>query len=109
MYLRFGLLAHGDLILMKTITDYMSVDISKDIIKLEVKLDDYFDEVSIKFEEIDSSWIHIAVEQQENSWFIEVNGVIRSLIMPTVISNPNELCTNHLYIGHTKVYSNINI
>lgn len=103
MYLRFELLTHGNLISIKTITEYMLIKISKDIIKLEVKLDDYFNEVSIKFEQIDSSWIYMEIEQQKNSWFIEVNGEKRTLIMPTNMSNQNKLCTNHLYIGNIKV------
>lgn len=81
----------------------LSVDINNDIIKLKVKLDDYFDEISIKFELIDSSWIHLEVKQQLNTWTIEVNGEKQTLIMPNDI--PIELCTGHFYIGHFEVHN----
>lgn len=77
------------------------VDVNKDIIKLKIKLDDYFDEVSIKFEQIDSSWIHLEIRQQLNTWSMEVNGEKRTLIMSDDI--PIELCNGHFYIGHFEV------
>lgn len=79
----------------------MLVEIIKDVIKLKIKLDDYFDEVLIKFEEIDSSWIHVNIEQQKNCWVIEINGEKRILIMPEDI--PIEICQNYLYIGNLEV------
>lgn len=102
LYLRFEVLSYGNLIFIKsTTTDYLLVEINNDVIKLKIKLDEQFDEVSIKFEEIDSSWIHIEIEQQENRWVLEVNGEKRALIMPTDV--PNELCKNYLYIGNFQV------
>jgi len=99
---RFGLLAHGNLIFIKSITtDYMTVTIDNNVIKLKIKLDDYFDEVSIKLEEIDSSWTHVEIEQHSNSWVIEVNGQRQTLIMSSDV--PIELCTNYLYIGNFEV------
>jgi hypothetical protein len=101
--LKFELLANGNLMSIKGMTtDYMLVEINNDIIKLIVKLDDYYDEVLIQFEEIDSSWIHVEIEQQENTWIIDVNGEKRTLIMPADISN-NDLCKNYLYIGNNEV------
>ncbi|XP_025406324.1 uncharacterized protein LOC112680444 [Sipha flava] len=95
LYLRFELLANGNLMSIKGMTtDYMLVEINNDIIKLIVKLDDYYDEVLIQFEEIDSSWIHVEIEQQENTWIIDVNGEKRTLIMPADISN-NDLCMSY--------------
>lgn len=102
LYLRFEFLAHGNFITIKSITtDYILVEIIKDIIKLKIKLDDYFDEVLIKFEMIDSSWVHMNIEQQKNSWLIEINGEKRTLRMPEDI--PTEICQNYLYIGNLKV------
>lgn len=101
LYLRFEHLAHGNFILSESITDYMLVEINYDVIKLKIKLDDYFDDVSIKFEEIDSSWLRIEIEQQENRWYLDVNGEKRCLIIPTDM--PIELCTNYLYIGKSEV------
>lgn len=102
LYLRFEFLSRGNLISIKSITmDYMLLEIDNDIIKLKIKLDDYFDEVLIKFEKVDSSWIHIDIEQQQNSWAIEVNGKKQTLIMPDDI--PIEMCKNYLYIGNRKV------
>lgn len=102
LYLRFELLAYGNLISIKGMaTDYLLVEINNDIIKLIIKLDDYYDEVLISFEEIDSSWIHVEIEQQENTWIIYVNGKKRTLIIPSEISN--ELCKNYLYIGNNEV------
>lgn len=102
LYLRFELLSRGNLISMKSATaDYMSVEIDKNILKLKIKLDDYFDEVSIKFEEIDSCWIHVEIRQRKNSWSMAVNGEKRTLIMPTDV--PIELCDNHFYIGNLEV------
>jgi len=99
---RFGLLAHGNLIFIKSITtDHMSVTIDNNVIKLRIKLDDYSDEVSVKLEEIDSSWIHVEIEQHSNSWVIEVNGERQTLIMSSDV--PIELCKNHLYIGNFEV------
>lgn len=106
LYLRLELLARGNLILIKSIiADYnmLSVDINNDIIKLKIKLDDYLDETSIKFELIDSSWIHLEIKQQLNTWTMEVNGEKRTLIMP--YDMPNELCTGHFDIGHFEVYN----
>lgn len=106
LYLRFELLAHGNLILIKGMaTDYMLVEINNDIVKLIIRLDDYFDEVLLPFEEIDSSWIHIEIEQRENTWFIYVNGEKRTLLMPADVSN--ELCKNYLHIGNNEV-NNLN-
>lgn len=100
--MKFERLALGNFILIKSITtDYMLVEINYDVIKLKIKLDDYFDDVSIKFEEIDSSWIRMEIEQQENKWILEVNGEKRYLTIPTDV--PVELCTNHLYIGKSEV------
>jgi len=79
----------------------MSVTIENNVIKLKIKLDDYFDEVSVKLEEIDSSWIHVEIEQQTNSWTIEINGERRTLIMSSDL--PIELCKNNLYIGNIEV------
>lgn len=102
LYLRFEFLSHGNLVSMKSVTaDYMLVEIDKDVLKLKVRLDNYFDEVSIKFEEIDSCWIHVEIEQRLNSWSVAVNGEKRTLIMPTDVLV--ELCDNHFYIGNLEV------
>lgn len=102
MYLRFGFLSNGNFISIKSVTaDWLSVEIINDVIKLKVKLDDYFDEVSIKFETIDSSWVHLEVGQKRNSWFIDVNGEKRTLVMPADV--PNDLCNNHIHIGNLEV------
>lgn len=104
MYLRFGLLSRGNLALMKSNTaDYMSVEIDNDVIKLKIKLDDYFDDLFINIVEIDSSWIHVEIGQHKNSWFLEVNGKRRTLIVSTDVSV--ELCNSHLYIGKLEVDS----
>lgn len=102
LYLRFEVLSHGNLIFIKsTTTDYLLVEINNDLIKLKIKLDGHFDEVSIKFEEIDSFWNHVEIERRENSWIIEVNGEKHTLIMSTDV--PNKLCKNDLYIGNFQV------
>jgi len=103
LYVRFEILARGNFIsIQSTTTDYaMSVEINNDVFKLKIKLDEYFDEVSIKFEAIDSSWIHLEIEQHNNSWCISVNDNKRSLIMPTDVLD--ELCENYLYIGNFSV------
>lgn len=103
LYVRFEILARGHFIsIQSTTTDYvMSVEINNDVFKLKIKLDEYFDEVSIKFEAIDSSWIHLEIEQHNNSWCISVNDNKRSLIMPTDVQD--ELCENYLYIGNFSV------
>jgi len=102
MYLRFGIFSRGNLVLMKSIAaDYMSAEINNDVIKLKIKIDDYFDEMSISFEEIDSSWIHVEIGYQKNSWFLDVNGEKRALIMSSDVSV--ELCNSHLYIGKSEV------
>lgn len=102
MYVRFGILSRGNFFSIKSdTTDYLLIKIINDIIKLKIKLDDYFDEVSIKFEAIDSSWIHMEIGQKKNSWFIDVNGEKRTLIMPLDV--PNELCDNCLRIGNLEV------
>ncbi|XP_026805571.1 uncharacterized protein LOC113548730 [Rhopalosiphum maidis] len=99
LYLRFEILAHGNLISIRSnTTDYMSVEINNDVFKLKIKLDEYFNEVSIKFEYIDSSWIHLEIEHHDNSWCLSVNDIKRSLIMPDDVLI--ELCENHLYIGN---------
>lgn len=102
LYLRFERLSYGYLVLIKSVTmDYMLVEINNDIIKLKIKLDDYFDEKSIKFEEIDSSWIYVEIQQQINSWHINVNGEKHTLIMPVDI--PINLCKDYIYIGNSEV------
>lgn len=102
LYLKFKFPADGDLLLIKnTLNNYMLIQIVNNIIKLKVKLDDYFDETSIKIEEIDSSWIHLDIEQQVNVYSISVNGEKRTLIMSADISN--ELCKNNFYIGNSEV------
>lgn len=102
LYIRLQILSRGNLIFIKSFTtDYMSVTIENNVIKLKIKLDDYFDEVSVKLEEIDSSWIHVEIEQQTNSWTIEINGERRTLIMSSDL--PIELCKNNLYIGNIEV------
>lgn len=85
----------------------MSVTIENNAIKLKIKLDNYFDEVSVKLKEIDSSWTHVEIEQHTNSWTIEVNGEKRTLTMSSDV--PIELCQNHLYIGNTEVSIHFNI
>lgn len=102
MYIRFRLLSHGTLIsLTNDTTDYMLVEINNDIIILKIKIDEYLNEVSIKFEEIDSSWIHIEIGQHKNTWFIDVNGEKHILIIPADL--PIKLCTNNLLIGNLEV------
>lgn len=86
-------------------TDYMLVEVNNNIIKLIIKLDDYFDEAIIPFEEIDSSWIHMEIEQQESTWLINVNGEKRILIMPA--DESIELCKNFMFIGNNEA-SNLN-
>lgn len=102
MYLRFERFARGNLLLTKSITgdDYMSVEVDKDTIKLKIKVDDYFGDVSVKYEEIDSSWVHMEIKQQQTSWQIDVNGEKRTLILPDV---PDEICKDHLHIGNIEV------
>ncbi|XP_025192604.1 uncharacterized protein LOC112592664 [Melanaphis sacchari] len=102
LYVRFEILARGNLISIRsTTTDYMSVEINNDVFKLKIKLDEYFNEVSIKFEYIDSSWIHLEIEQHGNSWYLSVNDNKRSLIVPDDMLI--ELCENYLYIGNFQV------
>ncbi|XP_060872794.1 uncharacterized protein LOC132946753 [Metopolophium dirhodum] len=98
LYARFEILARGNFISIRSATtDYvMSVEINNDILKLKIKLDEYLNEVSIKFEAIDSSWIHLEIEQHNNSWCMSVNDDKRTLIMPTDVFD--ELCDTHLYI-----------
>ncbi|XP_050060956.1 uncharacterized protein LOC114129897 isoform X2 [Aphis gossypii] len=99
LYLRFEILANGNFISTRsTAADYMSVEINNDVFKLKIKLDEYFDEVSIKFEYIDSSWIHLEIEQHDNSWCLSVNDNKRSLMMPDEVFV--ELCEDHMYIGN---------
>jgi len=101
-YLRFEILDRGNLISIRSAAaDYLSVEINNDVFKLKIKLDEYFDEVSIKFENIDSSWIHLEIEQHDNSWTMSVNDNKRTLIMPVDVLV--ELCENHLYIGNIQV------
>jgi len=103
LYVRFEILARGNFISIRsTTTDYvMSVEINNDVFKLKIKLDEYFDEVSMKFEAIDSSWIHLEIEQHNNSWCISVNDNKRSLIMPNDVHD--KLCENYMYIGNISV------
>lgn len=103
LYARFEILARGNFISIRSTTkDYvMLVEIIKDVFKLKIKIDEYFNEVSIKFEAIDSSWIHLEIEQHNNSWCMSVNDNKRSLIMPTDVLD--ELCEKHLYIGNFSV------
>lgn len=103
LYARFEILARGNFISIRSTTkDYvMLVEINKDVFKLKIKIDEYFNEVSIKFEAIDSSWIHLEIEQHDNSWCMSVNDNKRSLIMPTDVLD--ELCEKHLYIGNFSV------
>lgn len=103
LYVRFEILACGNFISIRSTTmDYIiSVEINNDVLKLKIKLDEYFNEVSIKFEAIDSSWIHLEIEQHNNSWCMSVNDNKRSLIMPTDLVD--ELCEKHLYIGNFSV------
>jgi len=103
LYVRFEILARGNFIAIRSAsTDYvMSVEINSDVFKLKIKLDEYLNEVSIKFEAIDSSWIHLEIEQHNNSWCMSVNDNKRSLIMPTDVFD--ELCDTHLYIGNFSV------
>lgn len=106
LYLRLELLARGNLISIKSVIaddNILTVDINNDIIKLKIKLDDYFDEISIKFELIDSSWIHLEIKQKLNMWTMEVNGEEQTLIMPDDMSI--ELCTGHFYIGNFEVHN----
>lgn len=107
LYLRFEILANGNFISTRsTAADYMSVEINNDVFKLKIKLDEYFDEVSIKFEYIDSSWIHLEIEQHDNSWCLSVNDNKRSLMMPDEVFV--ELCEDHMYIGNFQVSKNLN-
>jgi len=108
LYLRFEILANGNFISTRcTAADYnMSVEINNDVFKLKIKLDEYFNEVSIKFEYIDSSWIHLEIEQHDNSWCLSVNDHKRSLMMPDEVFV--ELCEDHMYIGNFQVNKNIN-
>lgn len=101
--MRFEILARGNFISIRGITtDYvMTVEINNDVFRLKLKLDEYFEEVSIQFEAIDSSWIHLEIEQHNNSWCMSVNDKKGSLIMPTDVFV--ELCESHLYIGNFPV------
>lgn len=100
--MRLERFASGNLLLAKSTSgdDYMSVDVYKDTITLKIRVDDYFGDVSIKYEEIDSSWVHVEIKQQQTSWKIDVNGEKRTLILPDV---PDEICNDHLYIGNIEV------
>lgn len=102
MYLRFEILARGNFIFIRsTTTDYMSVEINNDIFKLKVKLDEYIDEMSMKFENINSCWIHLEIEQHDNSWCMSINDNKHTLIMPADV--PVELCDSNLCIGNCQV------
>jgi len=104
--LRFEILASGNFISTQGTTDYMSVEINNDMFKLKIKLDEYFNEVAIKFEYIDSSWIHLEIEQHDNNWCLSINDNTRSLMMPDDVFV--ELCEDHMYIGNFQVSKNLN-
>lgn len=106
LYLRFEILASGNFISTQGTTDYMSVEINNDMFKLKIKLDEYFNEVAIKFEYIDSSWIHLEIEQHDNNWCLSINDNTRSLMMPDDVFV--ELCEDHMYIGNFQVSKNLN-
>jgi len=99
-------LARGNFISIQSITTdhVLTVEINNDIFTLRIKLDEYYDEVSIKFEAIDSPWIHLEIEQHNNSWCMSVNDKKGLLIMPTDVLF--ELCDDHLYIGNFPVSIN---
>lgn len=97
-------MVYGDVITMNSSSaDYICVSVVNNYFKLKVSVEDYSYDTLIKYEEIDSSWIHLELGQKMNVWYFNVNGETQTIETPGDI--PNEICHEYFYTGSRDVSS----